>query len=602
MKEKQPKKTKLRIKIILLSIFICMASLLLCGGTIFFTYFRSMSPQIQGDISFLIEETLDNFSSRITLAENVLLRIRSNKILMQHLKDQNKSQPSPYDEDLIQSQFENCVDIYASTNTEGMETPFLENVFLFPASERVTTPVAQSFYSSHTKSEKEALRRDFSKVYEDFLSSGSDICFYPSGDSLRLAAGIYDDSFHIAGVLIYDISHTSFKDMMSNMDRYKDSFWVVFDRNDQILEKSNGFSIPEEALSALAQTNSGQVSVCRFSSRPYLASARYLGLGFRVAAGIPKNYINSMLYDSIKVYLYLLLILAPAVFALAFFITYRMTKPLKIVEEKMKLVEQGAFDTRLPDFDTAEFSDISHVFNSMTGRIDYLINEVYEKQIIIKESQLQFLQAQMNPHFMFNVLNTIALQAKFDGNEQVYQMIHSFSLLIQAKICKTGKEKIPVQEELEYVNFYLYLQKCRFEDKLTYEIHLEPPSCAALLIPRLCIQPIAENSMVHGIEPSQHPGHIQIQVTQKEDTLVISVKDNGVGFPKELHGETPEEIHSYTSEDHTHIGMLNVHKIIRHFYGEPYGVSIFSIPQEGTQVILTLPLEYGQEEKEDNHV
>lgn len=508
MKEKQPKKTKLRIKIILLSIFICMASLLLCGGTIFFTYFRSMSPQIQGDISFLIEETLDNFSSRITLAENVLLRIRSNKILMQHLKDQNKSQPSPYDEDLIQSQFENCVDIYASTNTEGMETPFLENVFLFPASERVTTPVAQSFYSSHTKSEKETLRKDF--------------------------------------------------------------------------------SIPEEALSALAQTNSGQVSVCRFSSRPYLASARYLGLGFRVAAGIPKNYINSMLYDSIKVYLYLLLILAPAVFALAFFITYRMTKPLKIVEEKMKLVEQGAFDTRLPDFDTAEFSDISHVFNSMTGGIDYLINEVYEKQIIIKESQLQFLQAQMNPHFMFNVLNTIALQAKFDGNEQVYQMIHSFSLLIQAKICKTGKEKIPVQEELEYVNFYLYLQKCRFEDKLTYEIHLEPPSCAALLIPRLCIQPIAENSMVHGIEPSQHPGHIQVQVTQKEDTLVISVKDNGVGFPKELHGETPEEIHSYTSEDHTHIGMLNVHKIIRHFYGEPYGVSIFSIPQEGTQVILTL--------------
>lgn len=584
------KKTKLRIKIIMLTVITCMTSLIICGATIFYTYVSSSSARIESDVTFFLDTKTNTFSNKVTLVEDILLRVRNNNTIMLYLDSLNSKISNTKVTTAIQSQFKKCVDIYSDKNTQGLSSPFVKNVYLFPKSTDFSTSICKSMYYSYLQEEESALDNEFLNINKQFNNSTRDIAFYKTASSLRLAASLYDKNFNSIGTLIYDINIDAMNEIMNRSNNYKDSFWFVFDKNHTVLANNNELTLSFNDKKSIMNNHSAYVSNYKADSSTYLVRTEHLGMGFGVVAGIPKNYINVMLYSSIKVYLYMLLILAPIIFLFTFVTIYRLTTPFKVVEEKIKLVTQGEFNTKLPDFKSTEFSNISNVFNDMTDRIHYLINDVYEKKIIIKESELQFLQTQMNPHFTFNVLNTIALQAKLDGNEQVYQMIHSFSLLTQAKIIKNGNEKIKVREEMEYVSFYLYLQKCRFENKLTYDIHMENDLLGDLYIPKLSIQPIVENSMIHGIEPNYTGGHIQINIYSDTTTLYIDVIDNGIGFPQEINHITPLDIKDYSDGNHNHIGTLNIHKIIQHFYGDTYGVYISSKKNQGTSVSLTIPI------------
>lgn len=589
------KKTKLRIKIITLSVTTCMVSLLICGITIFLTYAASSSAKIKNDVIFFLDETTNNFSDKVTLLEDILLTVRNSNDIMFYLTSLYHTGASSYDKYAIQSQFKKCVDLYSDKNTGGFSFPFVANVYLFLNSPNFSNYICKSSYNSFLREDELALDRDINDIYHSFLDTGQDIFYFQNEGKLRLAATLYDSNFNALGTIIYDINLQAMNEIMDKTNHYEDSFWFVFDKGKHILTNNEEFSLSPADSDAISRRFDSDAYQYDGDTSSYLARTQHFGMGLGVAAGIPRNYINRMLYSSIRVYFYMLLILAPLIFLFTFFFIYRLTKPLKTVEEKIKLVEQGEFDTKLPDFNSAEFSNISNVFNAMTDRIHYLINDVYAKQIIIKESELQFLQAQMNPHFMFNVLNAIAIQAKLDGNEKVYQMIHSFSLLTQAKIYKTGNEKIRVHEELEYVDFYLQLQKCRFDDKLTYDIHFEKEDLYDRFIPKLSIQPIVENSMIHGIEPNHMGGHIQVNIYEVESLLCIDVIDNGIGFSEPLDHIAPAELKHSPDAAHTHIALLNIHKIIQHFYGYTYGVSITSIPTEGTTVSVILPIDEGEQ-------
>ena len=209
---------------------------------------------------------------------------------------------------------------------------------------------------------------------------------------------------------------------------------------------------------------------------------------------------------------------------------------------------------------------------------------------------MKFLQTQMNPHFMFNVLNTIALQAQLDGNQEVYRMISSFSQLIQAKIYRDKSEKVKICQELEYVNYYLYLQNYRYGDRLQYEIHIQDKKLTDYYIPKLCIQLIVENAVVHGIEPKIGKGLVRVDIYEDKETLCIDTEDNGVGF--EQSGEILLPLEPRTGDkSHNHVGLNNVHHIIRLMYGENYGIRVFSTPGKGSKICIRIPFDDGKQEK-----
>lgn len=178
----------------------------------------------------------------------------------------------------------------------------------------------------------------------------------------------------------------------------------------------------------------------------------------------------------------LLVVLAITLFV-AIGVSYRFTRPVEKMIESIRAFGKQDFDARIEDSSIQELHDIGMVFNEMADRIRYLIKQVYEKQLLAAQAQMKYLQVQINPHFQFNILAMLSLRAKMAGNEEVYEGLQAFSKLIQGKIFREKEIKIKVAEELEIVRFYLYLQKSRYQEKLSYEIMVEKEEINEDLIP-----------------------------------------------------------------------------------------------------------------------
>ena len=218
----------------------------------------------------------------------------------------------------------------------------------------------------------------------------------------------------------------------------------------------------------------------------------------------------------------------------------------------------------------------------MTEKIYTLIKKVCENQNLANQSQVRFLQSQMKPHFLYNTLSTIALHCKMIGDETTYQMVHALSKLMQGRIFRSGEIEIQLGEELELIEAYLYLQNMRFPDKIHYNIRCGD-GLADVLIPRLSIQPLVENAVVHGLENKKEPGTVWIEISVCEDTLQVEVRDDGVGFSSDQQED----------QKHTHMGLKNIQQMIQNMYGREYGIRISSIQGKGTTAMLRLPVERG---------
>ena len=277
----------------------------------------------------------------------------------------------------------------------------------------------------------------------------------------------------------------------------------------------------------------------------------------------------------------------------AYLISLYYVKPLKIVAEKIKQVGKGDFSTKLDEYQVEELRDISETFNDMTDYINHLIREVYETQLIAKQSQIQYLQAQMNPHFLFNVLSMIGMKAAMNGDMEVRELIYKLSKLYQGKIFRRNEPVISLLEEIEIADFYLSIQNSRFGDKITYDITYEggKEKYKKMMVPRLSIEPIVENAVCHGLEPKQGNGHIKLRIYTEDEILKIIIIDDGIGFDLKTVTENKE------GEHHTHVGIWNTNKMIHNLYGQEYGLKIESKPGEGTTVIVTLPVR-----KEEDYV
>ena len=168
----------------------------------------------------------------------------------------------------------------------------------------------------------------------------------------------------------------------------------------------------------------------------------------------------------------------------------------------------------------------------MLQKLDTYYNDIFQKQILLKNAEIQALQSQMDPHFLFNVLNTIAWKAQMTDNEEIYQMVISLGELLKMNTISKEKAFIALEQEIQYVRFYIYLQQMRFEDKISCSIQI-PPELLPCEIPCFCIQPLVENAIVHGLEPKKGKGTLAIQIFEKlrkpwKSVLLTTVSD----FPK----------------------------------------------------------------------
>ncbi|MDD3173769.1 MAG: sensor histidine kinase [Herbinix sp.] len=268
--------------------------------------------------------------------------------------------------------------------------------------------------------------------------------------------------------------------------------------------------------------------------------------------------------------------------------TRKITKPIEAMMYQMKKVEDGNLDVRVKSNVYNELDDLSESFNQMVNQIKKLMDDIVAVEHNKNELELEVLHAQINPHFLYNTLNTIRWMAKIKGEDSISDALVALVKLLRVSI-SFGNNMILLQDEIEYIENYILIQKLRFNQ--LFEIHYNiKEEHKKLNIPKLILQPIVENSLIYGIDESEkreEPIIINIFTREKEDHIEIVVQDNGSGIEKEVLDnifKQDQNINRFSK-----VGLNNVNQRLKLYLGEAYGLQIVSYIGVGTTVIISVP-------------
>lgn len=278
---------------------------------------------------------------------------------------------------------------------------------------------------------------------------------------------------------------------------------------------------------------------------------------------------------------------------LYFFITSSLTRPLRELQAKMDLVGEGKLDVQIQNPSQDEIAKLGESFNQMTKQIQILMDKSIEEQIQIKKAELRALQVQINPHFLYNSLDTIIWMAEGQKSEKVIDITKALSHFFRITLSQ-GKDLITLEDEMAHIQNYLIIQQMRYRDILEVEFDIKPDVLPFHIL-KLTLQPIVENAIYHGIKNKRGQGLLSIRAKLQQDhNILIEIEDNGIGMTEEklqtithrinhpLEGEFPKQ---------GGYGMINVQQRLRLFYGSPYGLRIESKDQEGTKCTILIPAE-----------
>ena len=264
--------------------------------------------------------------------------------------------------------------------------------------------------------------------------------------------------------------------------------------------------------------------------------------------------------------------------------------PIKKLHDVTKTITQNDLQILVTSDNVDEITELGMSFNLMIGRIRDLLDSKIKEQENLKKAELRALQAQINPHFLYNTLDTIIWMAESKKTEQVKEIVQALSTFFRISLSK-GQDWITIGEEIERTKNYLIIQKMRYQDILDYQIEVDE-KVTHFTILKLILQPLVENAIYHGIKNKRKGGVIIVRARQNsENEILLQVEDNGIGFtPKkllQLQAELNDDSDEIKME--SGFGIGNVNKRIRLYYGKQYGLSIESKYETGTRATLIIP-------------
>ncbi|HZG58135.1 sensor histidine kinase [Paenibacillus sp.] len=276
-------------------------------------------------------------------------------------------------------------------------------------------------------------------------------------------------------------------------------------------------------------------------------------------------------------------------------ISKRMTENIRLLMHSMSRLSVDFSHQAIVPKSRDEIGILAERFNSMTEKINELVNTLYKEQLLKQDaefrtlqSEYKTLQAQINPHFLYNTLESIQSLAKLKGEEEIGDMIYLLGALLRDSIGKRS-DVVTLKDEVGYISKYLDIQRFMYEDRIEiiYDLDEDLMDC---LVPKFILQPLVENAIVHGIE--QKPGKGVVRLASRTDgtDLIVEVSDNGIGMSREEIDRVMNRIDAVPEKrNHTSVGLMNVHKRVRILYGERYGINISGNPGEGTTILIRLP-------------
>ena len=381
------------------------------------------------------------------------------------------------------------------------------------------------------------------------------------------------------GVLRIDLKYDAIESILKDMSLGQEGYSYILNQSQQVVYHPNPqyFSQEEKRLELIDMLEMEGNEL----SREYKLTHRYnLNNSDWVLVGVASlDGVRRMEAEIIIVLVVLGSVLLLAAFGSSAIYASSVARPIRQLEKAMEEVEKGSLATEVGVVGSAEIASLSTHFLSMLDRIRELMQEIRNKEQFLRASELKTLYSQINPHFLYNTLDTIVWLAEFGNTERVISVSKAMARFFRLSL-RGGSETTTVRDELDHVRQYLFIQKERYQDKLSYEIQAED-GLMDISIPKILLQPLVENAIYHGLRKMPGGGMIRITARkgEKED-LFLAVEDNGGGFEDAEKGKDPLRLGG--------VGLKNVAERIRLYYGEDYGLSVANRPGQGATIILRL--------------
>jgi two-component system sensor histidine kinase YesM len=399
------------------------------------------------------------------------------------------------------------------------------------------------------------------------------------------------DGITAEGIFLVDLNLSIINDICNNINLGKKGYLFIVDNQGNIVyhpqqELIQG-KLRTERISDVIQAPSGSSFIANDGEGKRIYSVQDTNFGWKIAGVAYTDELISSKEDLRNSIIFYALCGLAISLLISLWLSHRLSRPIKELQSDMKLVEKGNFDIQTEIGQMNEIGQLGRSFNMMVSRIKTLMQEIIRNQESKRKSELLLLQSQINPHFLYNTLDSIVWMAEQKQHEEVVLMTSALAKLFRASITK-DKELVPIQVEIEHITNYLLIQKMRYNNELDYILDIDEAILPFKTL-KILLQPFIENAIYHGIRNryGSDDGVVTIRGRLINEQVVFEVEDNGLGM-------TPEQLSRLLIKEegatrNQGIGISNVNERIKLYFGHEYGIQIRSEIEVGTCVTITLP-------------
>lgn len=395
------------------------------------------------------------------------------------------------------------------------------------------------------------------------------------------------------GILLIDIRYSSLRQILEDITLGNQGYLYMIGSDGELIYHPQMQLIEtgqmSENLSAAVHYRDGSYKE-EYDGESRNVSVKSVGYtGWKLLSVTPEKGLS---LSNLKMRLFVLFVAASFLFALVLinaFISSRITTPIQELEKSVNAIEEGELDQEVYTGGSYEIQHLGRSIGDMAKRIKTLMQDIVVEHESKRKSEFDTLQSQINPHFLYNTLDIIVWMIENEQKQEAVKVVTALARFFRISLSK-GKSIIPVRDELEHVRNYLTIQQMRFKNKFIYEIEAER-EVMELASLKLMLQPLVENAIYHGMEFMDGDGEIHVRVRREGNELLFEVCDNGLGMTKQQTESLLREDAPAPSLRGSGIGVKNVNERIRLYFGEEYGLTIYSEPDVGTTVSCRLPAE-----------
>ncbi len=399
------------------------------------------------------------------------------------------------------------------------------------------------------------------------------------------------------GVLLVDISYSGLQQLFDGVTTGKDGYVYLISSDGDILYHpkmqliDSGRVRENNTTAALYKDGTYQE---KFDGQKRFVTVKTIGYtGWKVIGVTPENVVT---LNSIKTRLFIVFLIVLNLLILAAinsYISSRITTPIKELEKSVGVLEEGKFDAPVYVGGSYEIRHLGKSISDMAAQIRLLMKDIVREHEAKRKQEFDTLQSQINPHFLYNTLDIIVWMIENEQKAEAVKVVTALARFFRISLSR-GKSIITVRDELEHVRNYLMIQHMRFKNKFVYRIEAAE-DVLELSSLKLMLQPLVENAIYHGMEFMDGDGEILLNVWRDGGELYFRVSDNGLGMTEEQVERLFSDSTHVASNRGSGIGVKNVNERIKLYFGEQYGLSIDSEPDEGTRVLIHLPaVPYGE--------